>query len=257
MGASRSRKESEGVGGLAGSGGEKNGKTGLSEAGVTGEGGSALEGGNNRLNRMESDTAIWDVGECLERIRMGDEAAAAALVDRLSPMVMKIAHAHLPVRQTVGDLAQEVFGRLFQRLDRYEVRAGVPFEHWVARLAVRTCLDLLRAERRRPEVREADLSEGAEHWLEYLVGEGEGAGAVPATTAVEAGEVVQRLLSALSVEDRLLISWVDLEEKPMAEIAAWTGWTRVGLRVRLHRARQRLRAVAERMRKEEDHGIIR
>lgn len=197
---------------------------------------------------MHAEAAIVDIGTCLEGVRRGDEDAASRLVAQLSPLVMKIVRSHLPVRQSEEDLAQEVFGRLFARLDQYESRPGVPFEHWVARLAVRTCLDLLRSERRRPEIREADLSEGAEGWLEYLAG----ASANPPAAAIsEAHEVVMRLLSRLSAEDRLVVSLLDLEERSVREVSGLTGWTVVGVRVRAFRARNRLRWLAKALREEE------
>lgn len=190
---------------------------------------------------MQPDPAPCDFGPCLERVRLGDEDAAAALVSHLHPLVMKIVRAHLPARQTEDDLAQEIYGRLFERLDRYEARAGIPFEHWVSRLAVRTCLDILRAERRRPEVRPPDLGEGEGEWLDYLVGVDSEA---PEAGASEAREIVDRLLSGLGPEDRLVISWLDLEEKSVAEVRALTGWSAVGVRVRAFRARARLRRLA-------------
>lgn len=196
---------------------------------------------------MHVEVATWDIGTCLEGVRRGDEEAATLLVAQLGPLVMKIVRSHLPARQSEEDLAQEVFGRVFARLDRYQARPGIPFEHWVARLAVRTCLDVLRAERRRPEIREADLSEGAEDWLEYL------AGAVvhpPAAATSEAQELVHRLLSRLSPEDRLVVSMLDLEEKSVREVCEMTGWTAVGVRVRVFRARTRLRLAAKALREE-------
>jgi len=57
---------------------------------------------------------------------------------------------HLPSRAAEEDLAQDIFAKIFSRLDQYQPRHAIPFEHWVSRLAVRTCLDGLRAERRRP-----------------------------------------------------------------------------------------------------------
>jgi RNA polymerase sigma-70 factor (ECF subfamily) len=42
----------------------------------------------------------------------------------------------------VEDLCQEVFMSLFADLDRF--RGEVPFEHWVSRIAVHTCIDHLR-----------------------------------------------------------------------------------------------------------------
>jgi len=178
----------------------------------------------------------------LKRVQAGDETAARAMVMRLNPLVMKIVRAHLPRRMAVEDLAQEIFARLFERLSRYESRTGIPFEHWVSRLAVRTCLDALRSERRRPEVRVSDLSEGEGEWLDFLVSGGIEA---PSNDANDARDMVDRLLELLSPEDRLLITWMDLEEKSAAAVSAMTGWSRVGVRVRAFRARARLRKAAE------------
>ena len=183
-----------------------------------------------------------DLASELDRVRAGDEAAAQALVSRLNPLVMKIVRAHLPRRMAVEDLAQEIFARLFDRLPRYEAREGIPFEHWASRLAVRTCLDALRSERRRPEVRFSELAEGEERWIEYLGGAGDDA---PTGNARDAREIVQKLLEALSPEDRLVVSLLDLEGKTAQEISEWTGWSRVGVRVRAFRARRRLRRAAE------------
>lgn len=183
----------------------------------------------------------------LARVRDGDEEAARDLVTRLHPLVMKIVRANRPRRAAEEDLAQEIFARLFERLDAYEVRAGVPFEHWVARLAVRTCLDAVRSERRRPELRFADLSEGEVSWLEMLADERAGEAITAGASAASARDLVERLLGELSADDQLAIRLVDLEEKSVAEVCAWTGWSKVGVRVRLFRARRRLRRIAERL----------
>lgn len=176
-----------------------------------------------------------------ERVLAGDEETARAWVVRWTPLVMKIARAHLPRRMAVEDLAQEIFVRLFERLPRYEPREGVPFEHWLSRVAVRTCLDALRAERRRPEVRVSDLGVGEGAWLEYLVA---GSAPPPDGRAADARDLVERLLGGLSVEDRSVISLLDLEEKSVAEVSELTGWSQVGVRVRAFRARARLRRAA-------------
>jgi RNA polymerase sigma-70 factor (ECF subfamily) len=81
--------------------------------------------------------------------------------------VIRIVRSHPPVRAAEKDLAQEIFLKLFTRLNQYRERAGVPLQHWVSRLAVRTCLDASRAERRRPEWRWTDLSEEQSAWLEF------------------------------------------------------------------------------------------
>ena len=192
---------------------------------------------------------IFAMSECLALVRAGDETAARELVEHLYPLVIKLVRAHRPRRMAEEDLAQEVFMKMFTRLPQYEGRDGVPFEHWISRVAVTTCLDALRAEMRRPEWRWADLGDGEREWVEFFAGE-EPAPA-PADT-LAAREAVERLLSFLAPEDRLVVTLLDLEERSVAEISALTGWGRSAVKVRAFRARQKLRKHALQMYKESD-----
>lgn len=181
--------------------------------------------------------------------RAGDADASRALVEALYPLVVRIVRSHRPRQAGEEDLAQEIFIKLFSRLDRYQDRDGIPFTHWVSRLAVRTCLDRLRSERRRPEVRHSDLSPEESRWIEFLSAEGTSEPG-PGTADFSAVEAVARLLSALSPDDRLVIQWLDLEQKSVREVSELTGWSRPAVKVRAFRARHRLRKVAEGFRKQ-------
>lgn len=139
---------------------------------------------------------------------------------------------------------QEVFLKLLQKVGSYRERPGVPFEHWVSRLAVRTCLDALRAERSRPEWRMADLGEGEQEWLDYLMQRN---AEVPEERDREAKGIVTRLLEQLSPPDRLVLTLLDLEGRSTQEIAQMTGWTRPMVKMRAMRARRKLRDVAEKL----------
>jgi RNA polymerase sigma factor (sigma-70 family) len=187
-------------------------------------------------------TGEFDSRRCLERVRQRDQDAAVALVEALYPLVIRIVRSHWPERSDEEDVAQEIFLKLFSRLDQYEARAGIPLEHWVSRLAVRTCFDALRAKGRRPEVRMGDLSEEQRAWLEFMIAE---ESTPPDSAAGSARELVEKLLSQLPPEDRLVISLLDLEERSVKEIAAITGWSLSLVKVRAFRARWKLRKLAE------------
>jgi len=187
----------------------------------------------------------------LDGVRRGDREAAAALIEELSTLVFRIVRAHLPRRVSEEDLAQEVFLKIFSRIDRYRPRGGVPFEHWVSRLAVRTCLDALRAERRRPELRWSDLPGGESSWMEYLLAARE---TPPGGSPEEARETLERLLRELPPEGRLVIGLLDLEGRPVKEISAITGWSSTLVKVRAFRARRRLRRIAAALEREARHG---
>ena len=184
----------------------------------------------------------FDSGRCLERVRQHDQDAAAALVEALYPMVIRIVRNHWSRQSDEEDLAQEIFLKMFSRLDQYEARAGIPLEHWVSRLAVRTCLDALRAKGRRPEVRIGDLPEEQQAWLDYLAAD---ESAPPDSAAGSARELVGKLLSKMSPEDRLVITLLDLEEKSVKEISELTGWGQSLVKVRAFRARRKLRKLAQ------------
>jgi RNA polymerase sigma-70 factor (ECF subfamily) len=112
----------------------------------------------------------------------------------------------------------------------------VPFTHWVSRIAVTTCIDQLRAQKRRPELRWADLSERESEVLDSVTASQD----VAPDDAVAARELVHRLLGRLNPEDRMVIQMLDLEQKSVAEISALTGWNRTLVKVRAFRARRKL-----------------
>lgn len=187
---------------------------------------------------------LFDVQLCLQRVCAGDMASAHALIEHLHPLVRRLVRNHLPRRESEEDLMQEVFLKLLQKLDSYQPRVGVPFEHWVSRLTVRTCLDALRAEKSRPEWRLADLSDGETEWLDYMLHR---LADTPHTPDREARAIVTRLLAQLSPPDRLVLTLLDLEERSTQEIAQLTGWTRPMVKMRAMRARRKLRHIAQEM----------
>ena len=179
-----------------------------------------------------------DIAGILARVARGDDAAAAELVAHGTPVVLSICRAHRPRHLGVEDLAQEVFLTMFMRLDRYEARPGVPFTAWLARLAVNVCLDVLRAESRRPRL---TLGDEAGAWLDSLTG-----GPGPADdAALAAKELVDALFAELPPADRLVLTLLDLEGRSVAEIAQLTGWSQTATKVRAFRARRRLKRIAE------------
>ena len=132
--------------------------------------------------------------------------------------------------------------KMFARLDQY--REKVPLEHWISRIAVTTCYDKLRAQRRRPELRRADLSEEESERIDRITAHAED----PANTdAFAARELVGRLLERLNPTDRLVITLLELEQRSIEEIRQITGWNSSLIKVRAFRARQKLRKEWERM----------
>jgi RNA polymerase sigma-70 factor (ECF subfamily) len=187
---------------------------------------------------MAETDETFDLVGCLVRVRQRDQIAARDLVQHLYPLVIRIVRAHLPRRETEEDMAQEVFLKMFTRLEQYQ--GAVPFSHWVSRIAVTTCIDHLRAQKRRPEFRWADLSETEAEVLDNMLSDDRDE--TPGD-ALAARELVHKLLGQLKPDDRLVLTLLDLEQKSVAEVSARTGWNQTLVKVRAFRARRKLQKL--------------
>jgi len=188
----------------------------------------------------------FDLPGCLERVRRRDQAASRQLVEHLYPLVIRIVRSHLPRRVAEEDLAQDIFLKMFTRLAQYQ--GNVPFPHWVSRIAVTTCIDQLRAQKRRPEFRWADLSENEAEVLSNVMTDERD---VAPGDALAARELVHKLLGQLKPDDRLVIQLLDLEQKTIAEISALTGWNQTLVKVRAFRARRKLQKLFQELQSKE------
>lgn len=188
----------------------------------------------------------FDFAGCLERVRARDQGAARQLVAELYPQVIRIVRSHLPRRVAEEDLAQDIFLKMFTRLDQYQ--GNVPFPHWVSRIAVTTCIDQLRAQKRRPEFRWADLPEEQAEVLDNVLTDSRD---TAPGDAMAARELVNRLLGQLKPEDQMVIRLLDLEQKTLAEISALSGWNQTLIKVRAFRARRKLQKLFQELKKEE------
>ncbi len=184
-----------------------------------------------------------DVSDLVARVRdWGCQDSARKLVEELFPMVLRIVRAHLPRRSSEEDLCQEVFMKTFARIEQW--RGQMPFQHWVSRIAVTTCLDALRWQMRRPELRWADLSENEAEALDHVLRDERD---TASSDAVSARELAHKLLSTLKPADRLVLTMLDMEGRSVADIQAVTGWSATLVKVRAFRARRKLRKAFEQL----------
>ena len=193
-----------------------------------------------------SEDQSFDLAGCLQRVRTRDQIAARELVEHLYPLVIRIIRGHLPRRVPEQDIAQEVFLKMFTRMDQYQ--GAVPFSHWVSRIAITTCIDHLRAQKRRPEYRLADLSEQEADLLEATA---VSANAIGPDDALASRELLFKLLDQLNPDDRMVIQLLDLDQNSIAEVSQLTGWNGSLVKVRAFRARRKLQKLFSELKKKE------
>jgi RNA polymerase sigma-70 factor (ECF subfamily) len=160
-------------------------------------------------------------------------------VEEYYPHVIRIIRSHLPARTAEEDVAQEVFMKMFSRLEQF--RGDQPFAHWLARIATNCCIDLLRKQRVRPEVRFSDLSPEEEAFLTACHQSEPESG--PPPSSQDGTELVEKLLGSLKPDQQLVVRLLDVEQQSVKEICNQTGWTASKVKVTAMRARRKLAEV--------------
>ena len=177
-----------------------------------------------------------DAGALVEAALRNDDEAARELVRRLFPLVAKLVRAHRPRRTAEEDLCQMIFIKVFQKLSQFSGK--VPLEHWVSRIAVNTCLNQIEAEKARPELRYADLSEEEQAVVENLAAS---ARELAPDERFASRQLVEHLLGLLKPVERLAIDLLYLQGRSVEEIRKITGWSVALIKVRAFRGRQKMK----------------
>jgi RNA polymerase sigma-70 factor (ECF subfamily) len=183
-------------------------------------------------------------GELISAVLKGDCASFEPLVRKYQGRVFATARRYARRESEVEDIVQDVFIKAYQKLPGF--RGESPFEHWLMRLAVRTCYDYLRGHQRNRETPFTELTDSENDWLEQCVVQPDGA----SERAEAARLLVDRTLSQLSAASRLVITLLEIEERPVREIAELTGWSISLVKVRAFRARAEMRRILAKITKE-------
>ncbi len=135
------------------------------------------------------------------------------------------------------DLTQETFLRAYYRRD--SLREAAAQTAWLYRIATHTCLDYLRqSTRRRPmesdtDLTEIDIAEPDTPSLQQTIEQDEMSGCI------------QRYLNRLSDSYRSVILLHDMHELTALQIAELLAESLATVKIRLHRARQKLKTILE------------
>src|SRR5207248_4808271 len=158
--------------------------------------------------------------ELVSRVLQDNDDAARELVRRLYPTVAKLVRAHRPARSAEEDLCQMIFIKIMQKLSQFSGK--VPLEHWVSRIAINTCINQIQAEKARPELRQADLSEEQVAVIENMAATG---GELGPDQRFASRELVEHLMKGLKPAERLVIDLLYLQQRSVAEIQKIAGWS--------------------------------
>ena len=177
----------------------------------------------------------------IERASKGEDSAFNEIVRAYRRRILGTIGRLIGRPEDVEDVGQVVFLRLYESLE--QLRTPEMFEPWLYRLTVNASYDYLRRKRRRPESRMADLSE--EQVILADASASMDRGTEDARKAATR-ELVESLLSAVSEEDRILLTLKEVEGLSIRELEQVYQAKENAIKVRLFRARQRVLKAFER-----------
>jgi RNA polymerase sigma-70 factor (ECF subfamily) len=196
---------------------------------------------------------VTDDADLLQRLRAGDEAAFAALVDRLHPSLLRVARLFVRSDAVAEEVVQETWVAVLDGLDRFEGRASL--NTWIGRILAN-------------RARTRAVREGRSLPLSAIEGDGEPAvdrdrfgprgfwatpprpwedpGAEKLLLRRELGALLARELVRLPEAQRAVVELRDVDGWTAEEVCNVLDLSETNQRVLLHRGRSRLRAALER-----------
>jgi RNA polymerase sigma-70 factor (ECF subfamily) len=182
--------------------------------------------------------------ELLARLRRGEDAAFETLVREHTSRLLVVTRRLLSSEHDAQDAVQEAFLSAFKAIDSFQGEARL--STWLHRIAVNAALMKRRSQGRR---RERDIEsllpqfgEGGHHlepptsWVEPS--------SAPAERT-EMRELVRNCIDELPEAYRTVLVLRDIQEMETEEVARHLGVTANAVKIRLHRARQALRALLD------------
>ena len=186
-----------------------------------------------------------DLPELLERCRAGDALAWEALVRRFQGRVFGVGLVYLGDPEEARDLAQEVFVRVYRRLDL--CTDDKTFLPWILQIARNAAIDRLRRMRARPRAVATPIDEMSELRSERPDPEED-------LRAGRRRDLVHRALERLSHLNREVILLKEIQGLSLETIASMLHAPLGTVKSRSSRARVELARVLAGLMKEEGSG---
>lgn len=174
--------------------------------------------------------------EIIARVLRGEHELYAELVKRYQDFVFTVALKYTPVREDAEEIAQDVFVKAYRSLQGF--RGDSKLSTWLYTIVNSTAITFLR--RKKPEARPLENEESLE--IADQKHSGRGSHIVETKSRIEA---VSRAIALLNPDDARLITLFYKAEQSLEEIGTILGIEANTVKVKLHRARQRLREKME------------
>jgi RNA polymerase sigma-70 factor (ECF subfamily) len=199
--------------------------------------------GETTRAKSKLDHRSTEEAALVRRVQAQDEMAFREVVERYQAKVFSIIYGILRNRNDAEDIAQQVFAKIYFSIKNFDFRSSLLT--WIYKITVNECYDYLRKKRVRKLVYESDFSSEDSQRMETSDPATDQAPAVDKRLAQH--DLILKLLSKISEQDRSLILLKEVEGHSVEELAEMTGMNENTIKVKLFRARQKLVKAAQRL----------
>jgi RNA polymerase sigma-70 factor (ECF subfamily) len=182
------------------------------------------------------NTGLSD-NEIISKVLGGDQQAFAGLVKRYQNYVFTITLRYIPSREDAEEVAQDVFVKAFRFLSDFHGETA-KFSTWLYTIVTSTCLSFLR----KKKVNLQSLDDERVFASADTLDSGLRANTIEGKSKQK---VLNEAINLLSTDDAQIITLFYKAEQTLEEIGQILHTDPNTLKVRLHRARQRLREKME------------
>ncbi|MDF2382117.1 sigma-70 family RNA polymerase sigma factor [Nostoc ellipsosporum NOK] len=169
--------------------------------------------------------------ELIARVKAGDQQAYAAIVQQYQGYVFTLVLRYVSNREDAEEVAQDVFIKAYRSLADF--RGDARFSTWLYTIARTTCLSFLR--RKQQPVHSLDQPGVTEAASQLRASE------VPGIEIKTKNELLRRAIGLLNTDDSTILTLYYQAEQSLEEIGRILGIEPNTAKVRVHRARTRLR----------------
>lgn len=177
-----------------------------------------------------------DDNSIISKVLQGDQQAYADLVGRYRHFVFTLCLRYAPAREDAEEIAQDVFIKAYRCLADF--RGDARFSTWLYTIVRTSCLSFLR--KKRPDIKSLD----DEHVFAAADVPDSGGRVNPVELKSRAA-MVNQAIRLLSPDDAQVITLFYKGEQSLEEIGHIMGIEPNTIKVKLHRARQRLKEKME------------
>ncbi len=189
------------------------------------------------LEMIEQDDTYY-----VNQVKQGDLHAYTYLVDKYKNMAFSIALKLSRNTEDAEDAVQESFIKAYRKIDTFEFNSK--FSTWLYSIVYRTTVYNLR----KKTMSTIEINDESLHFLE-----------VDENTDLlkkEQSDIIASAIDSLPKIDSLLITLFYLNENSVEEISEITGFSKSNIKVKLFRARKKLKNELKYILKEEINSIL-